>query len=470
MNVKRRLAVAMASAAVAAGSVAAVGLPATSAHAATTTSAVALPIPYYSHMLLDPAHHHIFITSGLGPSNRGSSSILVTNYSGQTVATIPNESSATALALSSDGSTVYAVLPSGWISAISTSTLAETARYFTGTYVDPAYVAYAGGKIWFSYHPANSAADFQSGIGSIDPSTSPATVTLNATNDPVGTWSAAPRLAASSNGELVAGGPPNQGSIQLASYDVSSGTAAVLTPPMTTPTGGNVQDMQITPDGKDVVVASGSPYYHQIFQVSDLSAVGEYPTTAFPASVSIASDGTVAAGTTGNSGEAFMFAPDGSTPLNTYSFGSSTLDVDGLAITPDGSELFAITSPVPSLNVQPTLNIITDPAQVASTLGVTGPATIRKDQAITLTGTLGGASPYAGGQTLTVTRIDPDNPGGVALPDVTTAANGTFTITDTPPKFNGDTGTVTYQVSYVGDQYLTAITASASVIVRSDNS
>jgi DNA-binding beta-propeller fold protein YncE len=187
MNVKRKLAVAMAGAAVAAGSVAAVGLPATSAHAATTTSTVALPMSYYSHMLLDPAHHHIFITSG-----PGSSSILVTDYSGQTVATIPNESSATALALSSDGSTVYAVLPAGWISAISTSTLAQTARYFTGTYVDPAYAAYAGGKIWFSYHPANSAADFQSGIGSIDPSTSPATVTLNATNDPVGTWSAAP--------------------------------------------------------------------------------------------------------------------------------------------------------------------------------------------------------------------------------------------------------------------------------------
>jgi hypothetical protein len=42
-----------------------------------------------------------------------------------------------------------------------------------------------------------------------------------------------------------------------------------------------------------------------------------------------------------------------------------------------------------------------------------------------------------------VTRTDPSDPGGLALPDVTTAADGTFTFTDTPPKSNGDSSTVT---------------------------
>ncbi|HEY7275416.1 MAG TPA: hypothetical protein VH594_05595 [Trebonia sp.] len=411
-------------------------------------------------MVVDPVHRHLFISGG-----GSSSSILVTDYSGQTVATIANEPGAYGLALSGDGSTVYAALSgSGAISAISTSTLAETARYSTGP--NPAFVAYTSGKIWFSYFPPTPGA--QAGIGSIDPSTSPATVTLNATNDPFGTWSGAPMLAASPNGELVAGGPPGGGPIDLASYDVSSGTATVLAPRTFVGAASNLGSMQITPDGKDVVVASGAPYYHQVFQVSNLSAAGEYPTTFYPDSVSIASDGTVAAGTD-SSNEVFLFAPGGSTPLKTYSFGSNSLDLDGVAITPDASVLFAVTSASAS-GANPTLNIITNPEQGPSTLSVTGPATDNMDRAITLTGALGGAASFTGGQTLHVTRTDPANPGGVALPDVTTAANGSFSITDTPPKLNMDKATVTYQVSYAGDTHLTASTASFSVTVHYDNS
>jgi hypothetical protein len=410
-------------------------------------------------MLVDPVHQHIFFTSG-----SGSDTVLVTDYSGQTVATIPNEPGATGLALSGDGSTVYAALANGdAVSAISTSTLTETARYATGTGTDPTYVAYTSGRIWFGYDAAT-----HGGIGSIDPSASTATVTLNATSEPVNTWYAAPMLTASPNGELVAG-EPGQSPVQVASYDVSSGTATVLAPSRFITAASNLESMQITPDGKDVVVASGYPYYHQVFQVSNLSADGEYPTTNYPNSVSISGDGTIAAGTDAGSNEVFVFAPGGSTPLNTYNFGPNWLASDGVALTPDGSELFAITSPGP-YGANPTLNIITGPEQAPSTLSLTGPATAKRGQAITLTGTLGGPSPYTGGQTLQVTRIDPANPGGVALPDLTTAANGSFSITDTPPKANVDTGTVTYQASYAGDAHLSASTASFSVTVHYDNS
>ena len=65
-----------------------VSVPAFKAQAATTV--VTLPITHYSHMLVDPAHHHLFITSG-----SGSSSILVTDYSGQTVATATTAAVAT---------------------------------------------------------------------------------------------------------------------------------------------------------------------------------------------------------------------------------------------------------------------------------------------------------------------------------------------------------------------------------------
>jgi hypothetical protein len=190
MPLKKSLAAAFAAVA---GIALSVGVSASTAQAAT--AAVALPITQYSHMLVDPAHQHLFITSG-----SGSSSILVTDYSGQTVATIPDEPGATGLALSNDGSTVYVALANGdAISAISTSTLSETARYATGTGTDPTYVAYSSGRIWFGYGAAA-----RGGIGSIDPSTSPATVTLNAAP---GSWYAAPIVAATSGGELVAGEP-----------------------------------------------------------------------------------------------------------------------------------------------------------------------------------------------------------------------------------------------------------------------
>src|SRR5262249_33681058 len=107
-----------------------------SAPIAQAASTVTLPITQYSHMLGDPVDQHLFSTSG-----SGSSSMLVTDYSGQTVATIPNEPGAIGITLSTDGSTVYAALPgANAISAISTTTLTETARYSTGTGTGPTYV------------------------------------------------------------------------------------------------------------------------------------------------------------------------------------------------------------------------------------------------------------------------------------------------------------------------------------------
>jgi hypothetical protein len=81
-----------------------------------------------------------------------------------------------------------------------------------------------------------------------------------------------------------------------------------------------------------------------------------------------------------------------------------------------------------------------------------------------------GSSVYAAGQTLTVTRFDPADPNGVALPDVTTAADGSFSFTNTPPKANTDKGTITYQVSYAGNVHLSASTASTSVTIQYNGS
>lgn len=430
----------------------------TAARAGASVSQVQLPISTYSHMLVDPAHHHIFFTSG-----SGSTSILVTDYSGNTVATIPNQTDATGLALSGDGSTVYAALPGAdAVSAISASTLTETDRYATGTGTQPTYVAETSGKIWFGYGAA-----LQGGVGSIDPGTG--TVSLKTA---AGNWYAAPMVAATPGGELVVG-EPNQGPVQLATYDVSSGTATVLVPEQFETNTSNLDAMQFTPDGQDLVTASQNPFHPQVYSLSDLSDVtapGEYATGPYPNAVSVSADGSVATATYSGPNEVYLFAPGGTTPLYTYDFGSNWPDTDGVALTPDDSKLFVVTSPSYG-GSSPTLNIINGPEQSPSTLSLTGPATATHGQTITLSGTLGGPSSEVGGQSLTVTRFDPSHPNGVTLPGVTTAADGSFSFTDTAPKTPGqDTSTVTYQVSYAGNGHLSPSTATASVQVRNTGS
>jgi hypothetical protein len=436
--------------AVVAGVAISTGVPATSAHAATT--AVTLPITSYSHMLVDPAHQHLFITSG-----SGSTSILVTDYSGQTVATIGNEPGATGLALSSDGSTVYAALAGGdAISAISTGTLAETARYATGTGTDPTYVAATSGKIWFSY----DAAAAQASIGSIDPSTSPATVTLSAA---AGTWSIPPVLAATASGELVAS-EPSQSPNELATYDVSAGTAAVLAPQQFFTEAGNFKSMAITPDGKDVVTASGAPYQQEIFKVSDLSADGTYPTTPYPNSVAIAADGTVAAGTTIGSNEVFMFAPGGSTPLNTITFTGDGIQLadDGVAVTPDDSLLFAITATIGSQQ-NPQLNIVPNPAQPpppaqdpTSTAMTCSPNPDAIGHATTCTATVTDTAASPTTPTGTVTFGASVNDGSFSastctLTPAATSGQASCSVSYTPSSTPQVPGSVTLSGAYTGD-------------------
>jgi hypothetical protein len=216
MRFKRTLAVAAATV----GTLAAVGLPAASAHAAGTVTSVTLPINQFSHMLVDSAHQHLFISGSGGDFTQGggttSTGIMVTDYSGQEITFIPDTGAASAMSISSDGSTVYAV-QGGYVDVINADTLTYTTRYFLGSGVSATSAVYAGGKIWFSYQPTFPSTDsdgaIESGIGSIDPSVIPttfpangagningpgvsaATVTFNATNDPAGTWGAAPLLA-----------------------------------------------------------------------------------------------------------------------------------------------------------------------------------------------------------------------------------------------------------------------------------
>ena len=80
--------------------------------------------------------------------------------------------------------------------------------------------------------------------------------------------------------------------------------------------------MAVTPDGSEVIVPSGAPYYHPVLRTSDLVEVHRYPTVPYPNAVAIRPDGLVVAGTNSSyDKDMWVFEPGGTTPIATYEFG-----------------------------------------------------------------------------------------------------------------------------------------------------
>ena len=147
------------------------------AGSAGTVPAGTLPITNFHEFVVDAAHGHLFFTQGYGGIDNFTkhNAITVTNLSGKLVATIGGQDNVQGIALSPDGSTLYAADEGDdAVSAISTTTLQETARYPLGTGNAPYGVAVQSGKVWVGYQgPAGAF------IGEIDP-VLPATFTPQA--------------------------------------------------------------------------------------------------------------------------------------------------------------------------------------------------------------------------------------------------------------------------------------------------
>ncbi|MFK0282196.1 Ig-like domain repeat protein [Streptomyces sp. NPDC090499] len=421
-------------------------LAAAPAYADTTAL---LPIKSSGDIVVDGAHQQVFISD---PTN---GKIVVTDYAGNVLKQLTTDlSGVTGLELSADSGTLYAAVRDlDAVAVIDTATDTETTRYPVGD--KPRSIALAGGKLWFGYGGAA-----EGNIGSVDLAGDQHTVTLNQDNS----WYSAPILDAAPGTGILVAGDQDISPASLTSYDVSTGSAAQLAHIRTD--GSDVSDLQVTPDGKDVVVASGAPYYHQVYKTSDLNEDGKYTTTAYPNSVAIAPDGTVAAGSFAwYDPDLYIFHPGSSEAVRSYDFpntghssGADTLAPGGLAWAPDGSRLFAVTAndaDVYSLREYDT------PGRAATTLTVDAPASATRAKQLTVRGTLSSTAALPAGTQVTVVRTDLDSPAGKALPAVTVKADGTYSFTDTPPAG----GKVTYQVSYAGDGEHTAASAKDTVDV-----
>ncbi|WP_328223621.1 Ig-like domain repeat protein [Streptomyces sp. NBC_00104] len=427
----------------------------------TATPAVAetsafLPVTSSGDIVVDGVHQRIFVSDPNGGK------VVATDYTGTVVGTVPSLPGAKGLELSADSGTLYAAVPGAdAIVAVDTATVTETKRYPTGEGTDPQYPAWAGDKLWFGYGAAT-----QGNIGSLDVSGADPVVVLN--QEPNRTWYAAPVLETTSGApNTLVAGIKDLSPFSLAVYDVSSGTAAKTAsgPDTDDYAGSNLQDLALSPDGSQVVTASGYPYNHQVFKTSDLTRDGVYPSTHYPTAVEIAPDGTVAAGVDNWSEPVvYLYEPGATTPIRTHAFsdnsgfGNGRVVPGGLAWTPDESRLFVITT---DSDGGFTLRVVADPTRVATAVTVDAPATATRAKELTVTGKVTSNLAFPAGATVAVTRTDMESPAGKALAPVTVTADGSYSFKDTPPSG----GSVTYTVSYAGDADHAASSGSDTVTV-----
>jgi hypothetical protein len=427
----------------------------TSAAPALADSSTVLPVASTGDVVVDGVHQRVFI------SDPKSGKVVATDYSGQVVGTIGSLPGVRGLELSADSATLYAAVEDAdAIVAIDTATATEAHRYPTGTGSGPEYPALAGGKLWFGY-----AGQGTGNIGSLDLSGTDPVVTLH--QDTTRNWSYAPILGSSTGApNTIVAGAPSQSPVELAVYDVSSGSANRTAYAFDPGNSSNLSDLAVTPEGKDVVTASGSPGEQEVFKLSDLSQDGGYPTTAYPNAVDIAPNGTVAAGTSSwYAPDVHVFEPGASTPVREYDFpntgtssGADTLAAAGLAWAPDASRLFAVS--YNDANVY-SLRVLDDPTKAATTLTATAPATAPRAKSLAVTGELTSDTAFPSGTTVSVSRTDDETPAGKPLGTATVAADGSYTFADAPPAG----GKVTYTVTYAGDADHAGATATSSVDV-----
>ncbi|MFI2642097.1 hypothetical protein [Streptomyces sp. NPDC018610] len=330
--------------------------------AAPANEGTALPIAYHCDLAVDPLHKQVFI------SDYTTGSVLVADYQGRLVRTIENLPGVCDLELSADSRTLYAPLVLGdAISVIDTGTAKERARYATGAGTAPRHAALIGRTLFFGYGE-----QWEASIGSLALGASAPQVRLGLI--PEGAFSGAPLLVSSpaAPGTLVAG-DENTSPTQLSVYDVSAGSPVLRTTVNDPGGASNLSDLAITPDGKTLLTASGAPYHHPSFRLPALTEGHTYPSTSYPDAVAVSSRGDVAAGVQSiePDPDVYLYRAGADSPYRTVSLAPATgsdagyLRPHGLAWTPDGTRLFAISGH----NDEENLRLVVIPAANEATVG-----------------------------------------------------------------------------------------------------
>ncbi|MFI0940416.1 YncE family protein [Streptomyces sp. NPDC021020] len=417
----------------------------TAVPAAADANATLFAIGTVTDTVVDGAHQHIYLSTD--------GAICVTDTTGRILSRLTGLPGVTDLQLSPDGGTLYAaVTGADKIVAFDTATLAQTAEYPTGAGTAPRRIALTEGRIWFGYGD-----QWDSGLGEVDLTAAPATVTLDLAGDH--DFASTPMLYAdpANPDTLVAlDGGISTGPIVV--YDVSSGTPVIR---VTANEGGFYRDADFTPDGQSIVVAGPRRDAVTEFRLSDLQAVHQYPVAEEAESVSVAPDGTVAATTfdSADTGDTYVFPGGADAPASVRNLSAETMPRFGheLSWSADGAQLYVLTGNSVPMRFQ----TLTSPRTYVTKLTVDAPASATRAKTLTVKGTLTAGLVPPAGTPLTVVRTDMLSPGGKSLGTRPLGANGTFSFTDVPPAGS----TVRYTVTYAGDAAHNAVSASDTVAV-----
>jgi len=402
--------------------------PAPAASATTPDANYPLPSTGFSDMAVDAAHDHLFI-SGNG------SAILVRTLNGAAVTTIAANAGARGLTLSADGSTLYAALSAqDAIAAFDTTTLAEKARYATGSQTCPEDVAVIGTSLWFGYGCGGASWNHRLGVVDLSGEAPAVTLAKTAVTFYAGIW-----VVAAGDYLLVTG--KGSSPTTLYSYPV---TGTTLGTPATVSIS-SPGDVAVTPDNTRVIVPPGASYSQPMYNVADLSNAGSYSNNHPYPNSALAANGYLV------SGEMAWYDPDirvfrasDGAAIRTYELGGSyySLIGHGLASTPDLSILYAVSSYHDGTgNNTHTLHVRHDPTKIPTTITMARPSTATVNTSYTLTGTLSAGA----GQVVHVKRTS--SYGTVTLADRTTGSGGSFTITDKVTK----RGVYTYTATFDGN-------------------
>lgn len=411
--------------------------------AAGTASAATAVLTSPVGLVADGALQRVFV------GDQANGRILATDYNGTLVGLNVGFGELSDLTLSADGATLYAALPETHaIVALDAATLTVRSTYALGEGILPHDVAFTGGRLWFSYRSIGEDNSWHGNLGSIDPTaTDPATTaTLGLLPEAVTPYY---------NSGLLDADPSAPGLLTYTDSGTSPGATNVLDVSGATPqvvaksdAGRYFADVDLVP-GTSEVLWNGTRRLSyadgEISEGTNLSETGWFGDVSPGGLVAQVYDRHVN-----------VYKPGAATPVRRIDAGDSTMGE--VAWAPDSSRLFALTG---TTNNTYTLKAFTGPALSVPTLTADAPASATRAKPLTITGKISASVPLPAGTKLVVTRTDLESPSGKALAAATVKADGTYSVTDTPPAG----GTVTYTVAYAGDAEHTAVSASDKVAV-----
>ncbi|MFJ8081509.1 YncE family protein [Streptomyces sp. NPDC096205] len=410
---------------------------------AGSASAASAVVKTPGGIVVDGVHQRVFV----GDSSAGT--VLASDYSGNLLQTASGLGGVTDLALSADSATLYAaVAGSHEIVALDPATLEVKARHDVGEGATLRQVAFAGGKLWFSYRTTGTDGYFHGNLGSIDPAAATEQVRLEQL--PVG-------VAPYYNGALLDAEPSAPGLLSVSDNGDSSGASNILdvsgeTPQLVAKSDGGdyFGDADLVPGAAEVLTNGMRKWTYADGLLTEGAQLG------WGWSADIAPNGTIAQV---YDRSVNIYKPGTTQPVRTFS-STSTTAVNEVAWAPDASRVFALVSSTWDYSSY-TLKALTRPTASVPTITVNAPSTATRAKPLTVTGKVTATVKLPAGTPLKVTRTDMEHPDGATLPAAKVKADGTYSFTDTP--YSG--GTVTYRVSYAGDAEHTAASAYDKVSV-----